>query len=127
VISPGSGRDQLGSRRDQCRIEVILPRSAEDRCDLAGIRSESAGVTPGSAEDRRDQMKITVILPELGRDQLGSRRDQSKIEVILPGLADDRHATSPEVHPPVSSVRIIIMARVLQRFFYSVERSNLVT
>ena len=31
MISPGSGRDQVGSRRDQLRIEVILPGSAEDR------------------------------------------------------------------------------------------------
>ena len=34
VISLGSGRDQLGSRRDQLRIEVILPGSAEDRRGL---------------------------------------------------------------------------------------------
>jgi len=30
----GSGRDQLGSRRDKLRIEVILPGSAEDRQGL---------------------------------------------------------------------------------------------
>jgi len=58
-----------------------------------------------------------VISPGSGRDQLGSRRDQSKIEVILPRSADDRRSTSPDVHPPVSSVRIIIIARVLQRLF----------
>ena len=31
MILLGSGRDQLGSRRDQLRIEVILLGSAEDR------------------------------------------------------------------------------------------------
>ena len=62
MILPGSGRDQLGSRRDQLRMEVILPGSPkidEDCCDLAEISSGSAGITPGSAQDRRDLAGIS--------------------------------------------------------------------
>jgi len=62
VISPGSGRDQLGSRRDQPMIEVILPGQLKidgDCCDLAEIRSGSAETSPVSVEDRGDLAAIS--------------------------------------------------------------------
>jgi len=45
VISPGSGRDQIGSRRDQSRIEVVLPGSAEDQRGLLGSRRDQARIS----------------------------------------------------------------------------------
>ena len=57
MISLGSGRDQLGSRRDQLRLEVILPGSRR-----------------GSAEDRRGRRRAAGVVVELSILPVALRR-----------------------------------------------------
>jgi len=69
---PGSGRDQLGSRRDQLRIEVILPGSGRDQLGSRRDQLRIEVILPGTAEDRRE-------LRWSYRDQVGISCDHGEI------------------------------------------------
>ena len=83
MVSLGSGWDQLASRRDQLRIEVILP---------------------GSAEDRRERRRAAGVVVELLILPVPLRR-AAEVVVELRGRREGVAAPPLSVEPPKTSLR----------------------